>query len=423
MSDTILEGGLVMTPGGPKRLDVRIRDGRIAEMAEHIDAGEEPPLDCSGAWVGPGFVDVHAHLREPGQEWKEDIGSGSQAAAAGGYTAVVAMPNTEPPVDAGHLARFVADRGREVGLVDVVPAGCVTASRAGEKLSHLDDLWMAGVRLYTDDGDGVADAGLLRRAMDYLAQLGGVLAQHAIDDGLADGGHMHEGAVSSRLGMIGIPPEAESTVVARDLALVRLTGCRYHVQHISSVQTLRLLAAAKDEGLPVTGEVTPHHLAFDHDDVASTDPDFKMMPPLRTVEDREALVEGVRSGLVDLVATDHAPHAEHEKEVPFEHAPNGVVGLESAAAVVHTVAKLDPVSFFTRLSIAPAGLVDIEGHGRWIEVGSPASIVAFDPESAFVDGGRSRSRNSPFRGRDYLGSVRHTLLRGTVTHSAALVPL
>ncbi len=422
MNDLILEGGLVLTPDGPVTADVFVRDGIVAGLGESLGSDEATVLDCRGAWVGPGFVDVHTHLREPGEEWKEDIGSGSEAAAAGGYTAVLAMPNTDPPIDAGHLARYVADRGSEVGLVTVIPAGCVTAGRAGERLSHLDELWMAGVRVFTDDGDSVADAGLLRRAMDYLAQLGGIVAQHAIDAGLARGGHMHEGDVSSRLGMAAIPAEAESTVVARDLALVRLTGCRYHIQHVSASQTVALIAAAKAEGLPVTAEVTPHHLAFDHRVVESTDPVFKMMPPLRSPEDREALVVALRDGVIDMVATDHAPHADHEKDVPFEHAPHGVIGLEWAGAVVNTQVGLEPVAFYERLSIAPAALLGASGQGRWIEPGAPATMTVFDPEADALDHARSRSRNTPHLGRGLRGRARHTLLQGTLTHSATIVP-
>ena len=421
MAEMILKGGVVMTPEGPVEADVRVEEGVVTEVADVSPSQGAVVLDCSDCWVGPGFVDVHTHLREPGQEWKEDIASGSAAAAAGGFTAVVAMPNTDPPIDAGHLARYVADRGREVGLVDVIPAGCVTAGREGSRLAHLDELWTAGVRLFTDDGDTVVDAGLLRRAMDYLAQLDGVMAQHALDPGLARDGHMHEGAVSSRLGMYAIPSEAETTIVARDIALVRLTGCRYHVQHVSALETIELIAAAKEEGLPVTAEVTPHHLAFDHNDVAGTDPLFKMMPPLRAPRDRNALVEALRSGVIDLVATDHAPHADHEKDVPFEHAPSGVTGLESAAAVVNTIARLAPIDFFVRLSVSPAALVGAAGHGQWIEAGVPATLTVFDPVADAVDHGRSRSRNAPHRARRYSGLVRHTLLRGTVTHSAALL--
>ena len=420
MPEYLLRGGLVMTTDGDKIADVRIAGGVIAEIGQGLDPGEAAVMDCAGAWVGPGFVDLHTHLREPGEEWKEDIETGSAAAAAGGYTAIVAMPNTDPAVDAGHLARFVGDRGREVGLVDVVPAGAITEGRRGERLAHLDDLWAAGVRIFSDDGDCVEDAGLLRRAMDYLADLGGVVGQHAIDPGLARDGHMHEGRVSSRLGMVGIPSEAETTIVARDIALVELTGCRYHVQHISAAGSIGLVVDAKAAGLPVTAEVTPHHLMFHHEVVAATNPAYKMMPPLRAASDREALVEGLRSGDIDIIATDHAPHADHEKDVPFEQAPFGVIGMEWAAAVVNTVGALEPRRFFDAMSVAAARIGQIPRHGRWLEPMLPANLVVFDPATPSHVVSRSRSGNTPFGDAELTGAVRMTIFEGLATVTGAL---
>ena len=342
-SELILSGGTVLTADGPVETDLRISDGHIAEIG--VDLSGDETIDCTGAWVGPGLVDLHAHFREPGQEWKEDITTGSAAAAAGGYTAVVVMPNTDPATDAGHLARFVADRGAEVGLVHVVPAGAVSKGRAGEELAHLDELWAAGVRVFSDDGDVVADAGLLRRAMDYLVARGGVISQHAVDVGLSRGGYMHEGAVSSLLGMYGIPSAADDVIIARDLELVEVTGARYHVQHLSTANGVAMIAEAKSKGLPVTAEVTPHHLAFDHHAAEGTDPVYKMMPPLRSTDDRDALRRGLVDGTIDVVGTDHAPHADHEDEVPWEHAPHGVIGIEWAAAVVYTFGSRDQDAF------------------------------------------------------------------------------
>lgn len=420
MSEVLLRGGEVLGPAGLHRADVRVAEGRVVEVAEGLEAGAGEVVDCRGAWVGPGLVDLHAHLREPGEEWKEDIESGSGAAAAGGFTAVVAMPNTRPPVDAGHLARYVADRGRAVGLCRVVPAGCLTAGSEGRALAHLDELWAAGVRLFTDDGRTVSDAGLLRRAMEYLAELGGVVAQHAEDPGLARGGHMHEGEVSSRLGMPGIPAEAEEVVVARDLALVRLTGVRYHAQHLSTGGAVGLVREAKAEGLPVTAEVTPHHLVFDHTAVAEAlDPAFKMYPPLRTEADRAALREGLaEGGAIDAVATDHAPHAAHETEVPFEEAPRGVIGLETAASALHeALGEDDPAGLFRLLSVAPARIAGLPEHGRPVEPGAPAHLVVFDPRAAWEAAGfASRSANSAFLGRTMRGAVRATLFGGRLTY-------
>lgn len=416
MSDILLAAGIVMTSAGAMPADLRLGEGGIIAVGPDLDRVGAEVVDCSGCWVGPGLVDPHVHLREPGQEWKEDIESGSRAAAAGGFTAVVAMPNTDPPIDSGHLARFVADRGRLVGLVDVFPAGCVTAGRAGQRLAHLDELWAAGVRVFTDDGDSVADAGLLRRAMEYLVDLGGVVSQHAEDRGLAGAGQLHEGEVSARLGLAGIPGAAEEVVVARDLAVTRLTGGRYHVQHVSTAGTVALVGAAKEAGLAVTAEVAPHHLAFDHRAVLSTDPAFKMYPPLRRPEDVEALRQALADGTIDMVGTDHAPHAAHEKDVPFEDAPRGVIGLETAVGVVLETVGLGSVDLFTRMALAPARMAGLADRGRWLAVGEPATITVIDPAVSWVaERFHSRSANSPWRGRALRGRARHALLRGRFT--------
>lgn len=413
----IIRNGSVLTGRGPVQVDVRIEGGSVVEIGAGLDGGSG--VDATGAWVGPGFVDVHVHFREPGQEWKEDIASGSAAAAAGGFTGVLAMPNTVPAIDSGDTARFVAERGRLASLVDVVPVGSLTKERAGEHLSDLEGLWAAGVRLFSDDGSTVADAGLLRKAMEFLAARGGVVAQHAEDPGLAGGGHMHEGAVSARLGVPGLPSVAEEVVVARDLALVRITGCRYHVQHVSTAGTVVLVARAKEEGLPVTAEVAPHHLSFTEADVLGLDPDYKMYPPLRTEEDRAALRDALRRGVIDAVATDHAPHGEAESDVPFVEAPRGVIGLETAAAAVNETCELDQTTFFRRMSVAPAGIAGLSEHGRPIEVGSPANLVVFDPAAGWVvDRFASKSRNSPWKGATMRGKVLLTMLRGTVTYEA-----
>ena len=405
----IIANGTILTPAGMERADVRIADGKIVETGDHLTG--EAKFDASGAWVGPGLVDLHTHLREPGQQWKEDIESGRAAAAVGGFTTVVAMPNTDPPIDSGH----VADHVRRSEGVEVIPAGCLTRDRAGRHLAHLDELWRSGVRLFTDDGDTVADAGLLRRAMEYIAQLGGVVAQHAEDPGLARGGHMHEGAVSSRLGIAGLPSAAEEVVIARDLRLVEVTGCRYHVQHVSTAGTVDLIRWAKTAGLDVTAEVTPHHLVFDDREVESMDPVFKMYPPLRTPDDVAAVIEGLRSGVIDCVATDHAPHSAHEKDVPFEEAPRGVIGLETAAGAVNEAVGLEAEAFFDRMADAPRRILGRTPHR--LEVGAPADIVVFDPTAEWVAGPfRSRSENSPWRGRTIRGRVLLTVAGGAVVY-------
>ena len=422
MADVVLKGGTVFGPDGAVIADVVVTGTRVSAVESGIDS--ERAIDVTGCWVGPGLVDLHAHLRQPGQEWKEDIASGSAAAAAGGFTALVAMPNTDPPIDAGHLARYVQERGRNAGLVEVMPAGSITLGRRGEALAHLDELWEAGVRIFTDDGDTVGDAGLLRRALEYLGSLGAgedaaVVAQHAEDAGLSRGGHMHEGSVSSRLGMRAIPGLAEEVVIRRDLALVELTNCLYHCQHVSTAATVELVREAKRAGLPVTAEVTPHHLALDHEAVLSMDPRFKMYPPLRTAEDAAALRNALADGTIDAVATDHAPHASHETEVPFEEAPRGVIGLETAAAAVLTATDLDPVTFFERLSVTPARIAGMVEQGRWVEPGAPANLVVIDPEAKWtVDRFTSKARNSPFLGTELRGRVLATVFNGRVTFQA-----
>lgn len=411
----VIRGGTVLTGEGLRHTDVTVTEGRVRLGAGPADA--DTIIDARGMWVGPGLVDLHVHLREPGQEWKEDVASGSAAAATGGFTAVVAMPNTDPAIDMGHRARFVAEQGRRSGLCEVVPAGAITLGRLGLELAHLDELLEAGVRIFTDDGDTVTDAGLLRRAMEYLAAHDAVIAQHAEDPGLAAGGHMHEGSVSSRLGMRGLPALAEETIVARDLALVELTGARYHVQHVSTAGTVELIRRARADGLPVTAEVTPHHLVFDHHSVESMDPDFKMYPPLRTEADVAELRKALEDGTIDAVATDHAPHADYEQEVPFEEAPRGVIGLETALAATLTAVELDQETFFRRMSLAPAAIAGLTDQGLPLTEGAAANLVVIDPGATWTpEHFVSRSQNSPFRGRSLTGRVIATVHNGRLVY-------
>lgn len=395
----LITGGSVLTSDGVEASDVEVVDGAITRIETDIAIEGHVVVEAAGRWVGPGFVDLHTHLRQPGQEWKEDINSGMAAAAAGGYTTVVAMPNTDPVIDSGHLASLT----HRSEPLRVISSGAISLGQKGKQLSHLDDLWSAGVRLFTDDGHTVEDAGLLRRAMEYVNQLGGLIAQHAEDPGLCRDGHMHEGAVSSRLGIKGLPSVGEEVIVARDLRLVELTGCRYHVQHVSAAGTVELIRDAKRAGMPVTAEVAPHHLALDHSLVESMDPVYKMYPPLRTASDVAAVQEGLRSGVIDAVATDHAPHAAFEKDVTFEEAPRGIIGLETAAAVVNASVGLDQDAFFDRMSLAPLQVLGEPASG--LRVGS-SDLVVFDPNAQWTyDRPRSKSANSPWLETDMIGMV------------------
>ncbi len=411
----VISGGRVLTPIGWTTTDVLVDGEHVVELGDGLEAPTR--IDARGCLVGPGLVDLHTHLREPGQTWKEDIASGSSAAAAGGFTAILAMPNTEPPLDRPDLLRQVAARGEAVGLTEIIPTACLTANRGGTRPSDVAALYEAGARVFSDDGDSVADREVLARVMMAVARLPyGVVAQHAEDPTLTGGGHMNDGELSRRLGIGGLPARAESEIVARDLELVRDIGVRYHCQHVSSRPTVELIRKAKNIGLDVTSEVTPHHLTFDESSVAGLDPDFKMYPPLRTADDRLALVDGLRDGTIDAVATDHAPHSRTEKSVEFSAAPRGVIGLETAASAVWEVLA-DPDRFFEVLSTTPARIAGLRDQGEPLEAGSTANLVIFDPDSQWVPTSfASKSSNSPYRGRTMRGVVRATVYRGVFVH-------
>ncbi len=329
-----VRGARIWGPAGLVEADVVIDGDRVAEIGPQQAPAGARVIEASGAVLGPGLVDLHVHLRDPGQTWKEDVASASKAAVAGGFTAIVAMPNTDPPMDNAKTVSEVMERAGVIGLADIVASGALTKGREGLEMADLDSMYEAGVRLFTDDGDTVADSGLLRRIMIYLRDLSGaVVAEHAEEVTLTRGGHVNEGMVSASRGLVGLPAVAEEVVVARDLALAEDTGARIHIQHVSTRRSVDLVRDAKRRGVDVTCEVTPHHLALDESAVAGLDPNFKMYPPLRTASDREALVEALEDGTVDAIATDHAPHTAAEKDVPFEEAPRGVIGLETSASV------------------------------------------------------------------------------------------
>ena len=416
--------------------DVLIRDGRILEVGPGLDApAGATVVDAEGCWVGPGLVDLHTHLREPGREAAETIESGALAAASGGYSAIVAMPNTEPALDTPALVSFVLDKGARTPI-DVAVAGAITQGRDGRLLAPLAEMAALGVRLFTDDGTGVQDPAVMRRALEYARPLGVRLAQHCEDESLAAGGVMNEGALSSRLGLAGRPPLAEELMVARDLELVRLTGAPMHFLHLSTARSLEMVAAARREGLDVTCEVAPHHVTLDESACATYDAHFKVHPPLRGAADVAALRRALVGGEVDAVATDHAPHSPELKDLAFDQAPAGMLGLEHAAAL--TLEALggdgaDPRTFFALLSRGPARIAQLRAsdervrhgaHGGDVVAGEDATLVVVDPRATWTatrDALHSRARNTPYDGRHLRGRVVTTIVRGRlVVHEGEL---
>jgi len=414
--ELVIRGGTVVDSTGTGRADVLVRGGEIVAVGDGIDAPDRAVvLDASGCTVAPGLVDLHAHLRQPGREEAETVDTGARAAALGGYTAVVAMPNTEPAIDCAAVVREVLDLGT-TAVCDVHVAGAITVGRAGERLAPLAEMAALGVRLFTDDGAGVQDARLMRRALEYASALDITLAQHCEDAALASGGHMHEGEWSSHLGIPGVPAEAEELMVLRDIALARLTGTRMHFLHLSVGSALDAVRAAKAAGVPVTAEAAPHHFTLDDSVVASYDPVFKVNPPLRPTADVEAVRVALGDGTLDAIATDHAPHTQEDKEAPFDMAPPGMLGLETALALALTELTIPEERVLALLSWQPARIAGIEAeHGGPVAEGRPAHLGVIDPAAVWVvepEKLASRSRNTPYAGRKLTGRVRHTVLAG-----------
>lgn len=417
MTRLLITGGTLLDQSGERPGDVAVEDGRIVEVGNDLQPGEgELVLDARGCVVSPGFVDLHVHLREPGREEAETIETGSRGAALGGFTAVVAMPNTDPAQDCVSVVDFVRAQGERAGLCEVLPSGCITVGRAGEMLAPYGELATAGVHLFTDDGNGVQDPLLMRRALEYAKPLGVVLAQHCEVASLTKGAVMHEGSCCSRLGLPGWPALAEELMVFRDIELVRLTGAPMHFLHLSTARSVQLVRQAKAEGLPITAEATPHHFTLTDEMLTGFDPLFKVNPPLRTRADIDALMAGLADGTIDAIATDHAPHAPHTKEVPLDQAPPGMVGLETALALAITELDMPLGDIVAALSWNPAAIAGVaDRHGRPIEAGEPANLTVFDPTHEWTVVAAhmaSRSRNTPYAGLTVKGKVRHTLFRG-----------
>ncbi|RNI18175.1 dihydroorotase [Flexivirga caeni] len=409
---------------GAGRQDVLVRDGVVAEVGTP-DAQDATVIEADGLIALPGLVDLHAHLREPGREDAETIATGSAAAAAGGFTAVLAMANTSPVTDTAEAAERVLDLGRDYGLVDVQPVGAVTKGLAGEQLAELGLMARsrAAVRVFSDDGRCVHDARLMRRALEYVKAFGGVVSQHAQEPRLADQfACCHEGELSGRLGLPGWPGVAEEVIVARDVMLARHTGSRVHVAHVSTAGSVEVIRWARAQGIAVTAEVTPHHLMLDTSLLTGYDLTFKVNPPLRPTEDITELRKALADGTIDAVATDHAPHARHDKQHAFAEAAFGMLGLEQALQVVNTVMVQPGLLTWAQvadvMSVTPARIAGLDGHGRPIAVGEPANLTLIDPVATVtVDGAASHSlsRNNPWHRLSLTGRVHATLLRGRPT--------
>ena len=416
-SAVVIRGGTVSDSTGSRTADVLIQEGVIATVGSKITSvpAGTVVLEASGCVVAPGLVDLHAHLREPGREEAETVASGARAAALGGYTALVAMPNTEPTIDSAAVVGQVLDLGAE-SCCDVRVAGAITVGREGRLLAPMAEMASLGVKLFTDDGSGVQDARLMRRALEYASALGVTLAQHCEDASLAGGGHMHEGEWSSRLGIPGQPAEAEELMLMRDLALARLTGARVHFLHLSTAGSLAMIRGAKASGLAVTAEVAPHHFTLTDAEVASYDPVFKVNPPLRSDADVAAVKAALADGVVDAIATDHAPHTQEAKEAPFDEAPPGMLGLETALALALTELDVPVEKILALMCWQPAAIAGLTAeHGGPVAVGRPANLCVIDPAAKWVvdpTALASRSRNTPYAGRSLVGKVRHTVLRG-----------
>jgi dihydroorotase len=429
-AELLIRSGHVLDPRGDldEPHDILIRRGQVAELAApgSLPAPEDGELfDAVGKHVLPGFVDPHVHVRTPGQEYKEDLDSATAAAAAGGFCALIAMPNTDPVVDDPAVLGSLIERARQEARVPIGFLASITRGLVGEELTEMAALSDAGALGFTDDGKPVVSAGILRKALQYQRLCGGVVALHEEDPALSRDGVMHEGAVSARLGLSGIPSVSESTMVARDAALARYEDARVHFQHLSAHESVQALAQAKEVGARVSAEVTPHHLTLTDDLVRTLDSRFKMNPPLRSESDRQALIEALRSGLIECVATDHAPHARHEKEVPFEQAAMGTTGLETAFAALFTElvmpGELELAVVAERMSAGGAlyGLPIPR-----IAVGAPANLVVVDLERSFEVGAHgylSRSENCAFHGRKLHGRVLLTLAAGGVAFRERLL--
>jgi dihydroorotase len=399
--------------------DIFVRDGKIVASLSAAEKKRAKVIDAKGLVAAPGLVDIHVHFREPGQTHKETIETGSRAAAAGGFTTVVCMPNTSPPADNAGTIQYIVDAARRGAIVKVLPTGCITIGMKGDTLSPIGSLKRAGVVAITDDGDCVQSNELMSRAVEYAKMFDLPVMDHCQDRSMTEGAVMNEGNVSIRLGLHGWPNAAEDVIVSRNVILSSYTGAHIHMQHISSAQSVDILRKAKADGVRVTAEATPHHIAFTDEALSTYDTNFKMNPPLRTEADRKAIIAGLKDGTLDCIATDHAPHTDYEKDKEFDYAPNGVLGLETALAVVLDVLVVQnkfklahAIDLMTRQPARVLGLA-----AGTLGVGAAADICIFDPAETWTydaRAGHSKSANSPWSGRTLKGRVRTTIVDGRI---------
>ena len=421
MSVLLIQGGRVIDPasGGDGIADVLIRDGRVESVGTGLQDEDAVIFNATGMIVAPGFIDMHVHLREPGFEHAETIRSGAEAAAAGGFTTICCMPNTSPVNDSATVTSYIIQRAREVAKVNVFPIGAITKGSLGEELAAIGSMREAGIVAISDDGRPVMNARVMRRAMEAARALDLAVIDHCEDLNLSAGGDMHEGVQSVRLGLGGIPSASEDVMVARDLLLAELTGARYHVAHLSTSRSIAMVAFAKSKGLKVSCEVTPHHFAITDEELVTYDSNFKMKPPLRCGHDVEAIIEGIVSGVVDAIATDHAPHAGSDKMQEFERCPFGITGLETAiglslAELVHK-GRITLSRFVDLFTTGPANVLKLD-RGT-LAPGAPGDVTIFDLDSEWtydVQQSFSKSRNSPFSGRKFRGGPLATIVAGNI---------
>jgi dihydroorotase len=426
----LIRGGRLIDPsrGIDEVGDLLIVDGKIAQVGGTVTQSKAQNIDATGLVVCPGFTDLHCHLREPGFEDKETIATGTKAAAIGGFTTVCCMANTEPPLDTPAVVNWVKQKARKDSLVTVLPIGCITKGRKGEELTDMAGLAEAGVVAFSDDGDPVASSQLMRRAMEHSRNLGLPIIDHCEDKPLSDNGLVNEGQISAKLGLKGIPAAAEEVMVARDLNLAKLTRARLHIAHVSTKGSVELIRRAKEEGISVTAEVTPHHLTLTEERImgkASNEPfdtNAKVNPPLRAKEDVQALIEGLKDGVIDAVATDHAPHTLADKNCGLELAAFGISGLETALGCLMSLVHHGEISLtqlISKLTCEPAKVISRNGELGTLKAGAPANITILDPDRAWIVNSRdfaSKGRNTPYDGYKFKGKVMATIANGKAVY-------